>query len=60
MITMTGARPVFADIDYDTLILDAAHAEALISARTKAIIPVHFAGAPADMERILALAKTVG
>jgi UDP-4-amino-4-deoxy-L-arabinose-oxoglutarate aminotransferase len=57
MITMTGARPVFADIDYDTLILDAAHAEALISARTKAIIPVHFAGAPADMERILALAK---
>lgn len=56
MIALHGARPVFADIHYDTLNIDAADIEARITPRTKAIIPVHFAGAPADMDRILAIA----
>lgn len=52
-----GARPVFADIDPVTLNLDPAAAEAAITSRTKAILPVHIFGYPADMaafERIAA------
>jgi perosamine synthetase len=52
-----GARPVFADIDPVTLNLDPAAAEAAVSSRTKAILPVHIFGYPADMaafERIAA------
>ncbi len=44
-----NAVPVFADIDRDTFNLDPAAAAAAITARTRAIIPVHFAGQPADM-----------
>jgi perosamine synthetase len=44
-----GARPVFADIDPVTLNLDPAAAEAAITPRTKAILPVHIFGYPADM-----------
>ena len=51
-IVMAGAKPVFADIDYGTLLIDPAGVERLITKRTKAIIPVHFAGAPADMDPI--------
>ena len=56
MIALHGARPVFADIHYDTLNIDVADIEARITPKTKAIIPVHFAGAPADMDRILEIA----
>ena len=56
MIALQGARPVFADIHYDTLNIDADDIEARITPRTKAIIPVHFAGAPAEMDRILEIA----
>lgn len=56
MITLLGARPVFVDIAYDTLNMNADLLEAKITARTKAVIPVHFAGAPADMDRILDIA----
>ena len=56
MITLCGAKPVFADIHYDTLNISAEDAETRITPRTKAIIPVHFAGAPAEMDRILELA----
>jgi perosamine synthetase len=52
-----GARPVFADIDPVTLNLDPAAAEAAVTARTRAILPVHIFGYPADMasfERIAA------
>ncbi|MBU1966389.1 MAG: aminotransferase class I/II-fold pyridoxal phosphate-dependent enzyme, partial [Proteobacteria bacterium] len=56
MIAMQGAQPVFADIHYDTLNIDAADIEARITPKTKAIIPVHFAGAPAEMDRILEIA----
>jgi dTDP-4-amino-4,6-dideoxygalactose transaminase len=57
MILLAGAEPVFVDCDYGTLNLNPALIEERISPRTKAIIPVHFAGAPADMDPILALAR---
>jgi UDP-4-amino-4-deoxy-L-arabinose-oxoglutarate aminotransferase len=57
MIALSGARPVFVDIDYETLNMNPALLGPLITDRTKAIIPVHFAGAPADMETILEIAR---
>ena len=57
MIALSGAKPVFVDIDYDTLNIDAGLVEEKINRNTKGIIPVHFAGAPADMDKILAVAK---
>jgi len=57
MIAMLKARPVFVDINYDTLNINADLIEKKISHRTKAIVPVHFAGAPADMDMILEVAK---
>jgi len=60
LITLLGARPVFVDIEYGTLNVNADLLEAKITARTKAIIPVHFAGAPADMDKILPLAARHG
>lgn len=47
-----GAEPVFADIDPITLCIDAKHVSSLITPRTKAIIPVHLYGMPADMEAL--------
>ena len=52
-----GAIPVFADIDPATFELDPASVEAAITPRTKAIIPVHIAGQPPDMDGILAVAE---
>ena len=49
--------PVFADIDFDTFNLDTKAVEAAITSRTRAIIPVHFAGQPADMDAIMKLAR---
>ncbi|WP_371233323.1 UDP-4-amino-4-deoxy-L-arabinose aminotransferase [Pseudomonas sp. QE6] len=60
MICLLGATPVFVDVDRDTLMTDAARIEAAITPRTRAIIPVHYAGAPADMEPINALAQRHG
>lgn len=48
-IMMAGATPVFADIDPDRLTLDPAAADAAITSRTAAILPVHLYGQPADM-----------
>ncbi|HQA83483.1 MAG TPA: aminotransferase class I/II-fold pyridoxal phosphate-dependent enzyme, partial [Syntrophales bacterium] len=45
MIALRGARPVFIDIDYPTLNMNPDLLEALITPRTRAVIPVHFAGA---------------
>jgi dTDP-4-amino-4,6-dideoxygalactose transaminase len=53
---LRGARPVFADVREDTLNLDESHLEALISPRTKAIVPVHYAGVACDMDAILSIA----
>jgi dTDP-4-amino-4,6-dideoxygalactose transaminase len=52
-----GAMPVFVDIDPDTCNLDPSRIEAAITPRTKAIVPVHFGGRPADMEAIMAVAQ---
>ena len=52
-----NAIPVFADIDLATFNLDPKAVEAAITPRTRAIIPVHFAGQPADMKAIMAIAK---
>ncbi len=53
-----NAIPVFADIDLQTFNLDPAAVEQAITPRTRAIIPVHFAGQPADMHAIMALAES--
>jgi perosamine synthetase len=55
-----GAQCVFADIDYDTCCVDPAHVEALITPRTEAIMPVHYGGQAADMERLAGIATRHG
>ncbi len=56
-ITYVGARPVFVDIDGDTLNIDSAKIEEKITPRTKAIVVVHLFGQPADMKEIMDIAK---
>jgi dTDP-4-amino-4,6-dideoxygalactose transaminase len=56
-VSLLGATPVFADIDPDTFNIDPMEVDRLITPRTKAIIPVHLYGQPADMDPILALAR---
>lgn len=60
MICLLGATPVFVDVDRDTLMTDAATIEAAITPRTKAIIPVHYAGAAFDLDPLYALADKHG
>jgi UDP-4-amino-4-deoxy-L-arabinose-oxoglutarate aminotransferase len=60
MITLLGATPVFVDVDRDTLMTDVASIEAAITPRTKAIIPVHYAGAAFDLDPLYALADKHG
>ena len=55
-IMMAGARPVFAEIDPDRLTLDPRAAEAAVTPRTKAIMPVHLYGQPADMAALMDVA----
>jgi dTDP-4-amino-4,6-dideoxygalactose transaminase len=55
-VVEANAVPVFADIDLKTFNLDPKAVEAAVTPRTRAIIPVHFAGQPADMDAILAIA----
>jgi dTDP-4-amino-4,6-dideoxygalactose transaminase len=59
-IVMAGATPVFIDIDPRTCNIDPALIAAKLTPRTKAIIPVHLYGQPADMDPILELAKARG
>lgn len=56
VILRCGARPVFVDVDLDTRNIDLEQAAAAIGPRTKAIVPVHFAGLPVDMGRLYELA----
>lgn len=59
-IHYTGAKPVFVDVDPQTFNMDPGALESAITARTKAIIPVHLYGQPADMDPILQVAKKRG
>lgn len=60
MISLLGATPVFVDVDRDTLMSDLASIEAAITPRTRAIIPVHYAGAAFDLDPLYALADKHG
>ena len=53
---LRGAKPVFADVRPDTLNLDETQLERLITPRTKAIVPVHYAGVACEVDRILEVA----
>jgi dTDP-4-amino-4,6-dideoxygalactose transaminase len=57
VVRYLGAHPVFVDIEAGTLNLDASKLEAAITPRTKAIIPVHFAGLACDMDAVLKIAR---
>src|SRR5438093_8435232 len=59
-VTQAGARPVFVDVEPDSLTLDPARLAAALTAKTKAIVPVHLYGQTADMAPILALARERG
>ncbi len=57
VIIHTGAIPVFVDIDPQTLTIDPAAVEAAVTSKTKAVIPVHFAGQSCDMDALKQIAK---
>ena len=59
-ITLTGAQVVFCDIEPNSFTLDPSKLEALITERTKGIIPVHLYGQPADMDAVLDIARRHG
>lgn len=56
-VLVNGAIPVFVDVDPNTYQMDPAKIEAKITSKTKAIVPVHILGMPADMDRIMKIAK---
>ena len=59
VIVHTGATPVFADVRDDDLNIDPEHASALVTERTKALMPVDLAGQPCDLDPLLALGVPV-
>lgn len=59
-VRYTGAKPVFVDIDPKTYCMDPARVESAITPRTKAILPVHLYGHPADIDPIAAMAARHG
>ncbi len=60
IVELVGARPVFVDIEPDTRNLDPAKLRASITGKTRAIVPVHFAGLPCDMDAIGTIAAERG
>lgn len=56
LIVLAGAKPVFADVDKDTLMVTAQTIKRCLTDKTRLIIPVHFAGAPVDMDPIREIA----
>jgi len=60
MVIQQGATPVFTDVEKDTLNLDPDRFREAVNERTRAVIPVHFAGHPCDMDEILAVASEHG
>ncbi|EKA3117384.1 DegT/DnrJ/EryC1/StrS aminotransferase family protein [Vibrio alginolyticus] len=59
-IVTAGANPVFADVDLNSQAITAASIEAVLTPKTKAVIVVHLAGMPAEMDAIMALAERHG
>ncbi|MEI8633713.1 aminotransferase class I/II-fold pyridoxal phosphate-dependent enzyme [Vibrio sp. PP-XX7] len=57
IICLLGATPVFVDVDRHTLMMTAETLQQAITKKTKAIIPVHYAGAPADLDALTAIAQ---
>jgi dTDP-4-amino-4,6-dideoxygalactose transaminase len=57
---LRGARPVFADIRPDTLNLDEASLEALVTPRTRAVVPVHYGGVACEMDEVQSVARRHG
>jgi UDP-4-amino-4-deoxy-L-arabinose-oxoglutarate aminotransferase len=60
LIALRGATPVFVDVDRDTLMVGAEQIKSRLTPRTRLIVPVHFAGAAADMDPIRRLAQDHG
>lgn len=60
MIELLGARPVMIDVDPETLMVGADDVENAITERTRAIVPVHYAGAPLDLDSLRAVAERHG
>jgi UDP-4-amino-4-deoxy-L-arabinose-oxoglutarate aminotransferase len=60
VVELCGARVVFADVDPGTLCIDPEDVRRRIGPRTRAIVPVHFAGQPADLSRLRELAREAG
>ncbi|MGI8490040.1 UDP-4-amino-4-deoxy-L-arabinose aminotransferase [Pectobacterium sp. S5] len=60
VITLLGAEPVMVDVDRHTLMVRPQDIEAAITPKTKAIIPVHYAGAPADLTALRAISERYG
>src|ERR1700710_2327611 len=59
-VAYTGATPILADVDPDSLCIDLTSVKARITPRTKAIIPVHLYGHPSDMDPLSEIAKAHG
>jgi len=57
MVTMTGGKPVFCDIDPETFQIDLKDAESRITSNTRAISPVHLFGNPCDVDAVIAFAR---
>jgi dTDP-4-amino-4,6-dideoxygalactose transaminase len=60
VVERVGAKPVFVDIDLYTRNIDVARVPAAITSKTRAIMPVHFAGMPVDMDGLYGVAKARG
>ena len=59
MIVLAGATPVFCDVDKDTMLVTPESVKQAITPRTRLIVPVHFAGAPCDLDGIRAVAGSI-
>jgi dTDP-4-amino-4,6-dideoxygalactose transaminase len=60
VVVRVGARPVFVDVELATRNIDVAQAEQAVTARTRAIMPVHFSGLPVEMDALYDLAQRRG
>lgn len=59
-VILAGATPVFCDVDAESMAIDVSEAQKILSARTKAIMPVHLYGGAADMDRVIEFARQHG